>query len=37
MSQGILKEDSDMTATKGLVVPPGGGKRLELADARPLL
>ena len=29
MSQGILKEDSDMTATKGLVVPLGGGKRLD--------
>jgi hypothetical protein len=29
MRQAILMEDSDMTATKGFVVPPGGGKRLD--------
>ena len=29
-------EDGNMTAAKGFVVPAGGGKHFELADARSL-
>ena len=36
MSQGILKEDSDMTATKALLYP-GRRQASQLADAGPLL